>query len=575
MLPVPRAADGQRRQHGIVVGERGREGRRLRPHQLALADLGVACGLRSEERQHRVLPRRRGGRRELQDSQRRLGRGLRPGLQPDGRARRNDDRLDAHRLDRLHSGGRPVRLERLHVGAGNDVLADRSRDRPRRRCQRNRGGDADLRERLQPPDRRCADRQRDRGIGRRQLELRHRRQLHDRDAHGLRREPVRQRIRSRLVDARPHQRSLQLARHLRLLRLPVDDYRQPRSERPFDRVLQVHPDRHATASGTRSRSSRRSRSTPPTRPPRRSLLRARPAGPITRARVRACTSSRTPPTAASTSRPPRATATPVSPRTASPAGSALGTNWSGSGSGSSRTYSYTATATTNGSQNVSATNNAGRSASSSFDLTLDSTAPTGGALTVNETAASGGGTTSYDGDGNFTIATRTDYSESQTSSASGLASSTLVRTSASFSASDVCGAFGSPSTITGNPDQNGLSTGCYRYTLTGTRQRRERCFHRHDRQGGHVGSERSVTHAGECDRRRVLLGLRHARLLQARRGQRRLRRDRELDRQRHGRRFLHVPRRAQASVPTGRAPAPARRGPIATPRRRRRTAPRT
>ena len=58
-----------------------------------------------------------------------------------------------------------------------------------------------------------------------------------------------------------------------------------------------------------------------------------------------------------------------------PAGSSLGTNWSGSGSGSSRTYSYTATATTNGSQNVSATNNAGRSASSSFDVALDSTAP--------------------------------------------------------------------------------------------------------------------------------------------------------------------------------------------------------
>jgi len=47
---------------------------------------------------------------------------------------------------------------------------------------------------------------------------------------------------------------------------------------------------------------------------------------------------------------------------------------------------------------------------------------------VNGSAANGGGTSSYDSDGNFTISTRTDYSESQSSSASGLASSTLVRT---------------------------------------------------------------------------------------------------------------------------------------------------
>src|SRR5205807_261175 len=92
-----------------------------------------------------------------------------------------------------------------------------------------------------------------------------------------------------------------------------------------------------------------------------------------------------------------------------PAGAAIGTNWSASGSGASRTYSYTATATTNGSQNVSATNRAGLSSSSSFDVTLDSTAPAGGALTVNGVAASGGGTQSYDADGSFAIGVRTDY----------------------------------------------------------------------------------------------------------------------------------------------------------------------
>ncbi|HEY8501243.1 MAG TPA: hypothetical protein VIL21_01025, partial [Solirubrobacterales bacterium] len=152
-----------------------------------------------------------------------------------------------------------------------------------------------------------------------------------------------------------------------------------------------------------------------------------------------------------------------------PAGSSLGTNWSGSGSGATRTYSYTATATTNGSQNVTATNNAGRTSSSSnFDLTADSTAPTGGALTVNGSAGSSGGTTSYDTDGSFSIDSRTDYSETQSATASGLASSTLVRTSASFSSPNVCGSFGSPTTLTGTPAQNGLTTGCYRYTLTGT-----------------------------------------------------------------------------------------------------------
>ncbi len=151
-----------------------------------------------------------------------------------------------------------------------------------------------------------------------------------------------------------------------------------------------------------------------------------------------------------------------------PAGSALGTNWAGSGSGSSRTYSYTATATSNGSQNVTATNNAGRSANSSFTATADSTAPAGGALSVNGTAASGGGSSSYDQDGTFTIGLRTDWTETQTATESGLASSTLVRTTAAYTSADTCGSFGSPTTLVGTPAQNGLTTGCYRYTLTGT-----------------------------------------------------------------------------------------------------------
>src|SRR5205823_11633485 len=103
-----------------------------------------------------------------------------------------------------------------------------------------------------------------------------------------------------------------------------------------------------------------------------------------------------------------------------------------------------------------------------FDLTADPNAPTGGALTVNGTAASSAGTGSYDTDGSFTIGSRTDYSETQSTTESGLTSSTLVRTSASYSSANVCGSFGSPTTISGTPSQSGLATGCYRYTLTGT-----------------------------------------------------------------------------------------------------------
>ncbi|MCA1683739.1 MAG: hypothetical protein LC708_01225, partial [Actinobacteria bacterium] len=152
-----------------------------------------------------------------------------------------------------------------------------------------------------------------------------------------------------------------------------------------------------------------------------------------------------------------------------PAGSALGTNWSASGTGSSRTYSYVATATTNGSQTVSETNRAGLTGSTtSFTPTADSNAPSGGALTVNAFAASSGGSQSYDADGSFTIGTRTDYTETQSASESGLASSVLTRASASYTSADTCGSFGAPTTIPANPAQSGLTTGCHRYTLTGT-----------------------------------------------------------------------------------------------------------
>jgi hypothetical protein len=127
--------------------------------------------------------------------------------------------------------------------------------------------------------------------------------------------------------------------------------------------------------------------------------------------------------------------------------------WSGAG------------AIASGAQPVTATNNAGISASASFSVIPDTSAPTGGALTINGTAASTGGSSSTNITGSYTIAIRNDYAEGQSASQSGLRSSTLTLESASLSG-NVCGAYGAPGTITGAPAQS-EPTGCYRYTLTG------------------------------------------------------------------------------------------------------------
>src|SRR5207237_7728038 len=131
---------------------------------------------------------------------------------------------------------------------------------------------------------------------------------------------------------------------------------------------------------------------------------------------------------------------------------------------------FGATATAPGTvRTISATNNASlTSANASYSVTSDSTAPAGGLLTVNSTAASGAGPASFNTSGNFTIGIRTDYTEAQSAAASGLGSSTLTVASASYSSPNTCGAYGAPTTIVGSPAQNGMATGCYLYTLTGT-----------------------------------------------------------------------------------------------------------
>ncbi|MDX6439924.1 MAG: large repetitive protein, partial [Gaiellaceae bacterium] len=134
-----------------------------------------------------------------------------------------------------------------------------------------------------------------------------------------------------------------------------------------------------------------------------------------------------------------------------------------SGSGASRTFTLATPTEPDGGKSVSAQNNAGRSNSSTFTLTADSSDPTGGALVVNGVASSLVGTQSYDADGSFTIGTRTDY----TDAISGIATSTLTREDGTLAA-NACSTYGAPATIVGSPAQNSLATGCYRFTLTGT-----------------------------------------------------------------------------------------------------------
>jgi len=149
--------------------------------------------------------------------------------------------------------------------------------------------------------------------------------------------------------------------------------------------------------------------------------------------------------------------------------------FTGGGTDSSSPFSSTYTwssSTAGGAQTVTATNGIGTSATSPFSLARDVTAPSGGALTVNGTAAAATATSSFNTTGSFAIGTRTDYAETQGGTASGLGSSSLVRTRATLNGDGTCGTFGSPVTISDSPTQDaaaGISDGnCYQYTLTGS-----------------------------------------------------------------------------------------------------------
>ncbi|MGZ3441494.1 MAG: beta strand repeat-containing protein, partial [Polyangia bacterium] len=143
---------------------------------------------------------------------------------------------------------------------------------------------------------------------------------------------------------------------------------------------------------------------------------------------------------------------------------ALGSGWSNVNG----TYTFNSSAGTQ-SGSATATNGAGLTGSgSSFTAQSDTTPPAGGAVSVNGTAASGAGTSSYLSSGTtLTIDSRTNYTETQTATASGLASSVLTIESATLTA-NTCGSYGAPTTISGTTSQTVASGNCYRFTLTGT-----------------------------------------------------------------------------------------------------------
>ncbi|HTX32521.1 MAG TPA: hypothetical protein VMD09_14150 [Solirubrobacteraceae bacterium] len=138
----------------------------------------------------------------------------------------------------------------------------------------------------------------------------------------------------------------------------------------------------------------------------------------------------------------------------------------------SSTFSWTASPGTPALYTTTAKDLAGNSGTTSLTFVVDSNAPTGGALTVNGTAASAAGSTSQISNStNFTIGSRTDYSDG---GGSGLKSSVLTVQSESL-AGTTCGAPGSggpfttATTVTGTTQPPGIVAGaCYVYTLTGT-----------------------------------------------------------------------------------------------------------
>jgi hypothetical protein len=137
----------------------------------------------------------------------------------------------------------------------------------------------------------------------------------------------------------------------------------------------------------------------------------------------------------------------------------------------SSTFSWSSGASSPGSYVVTGADAANNTTATTLTFVNDSTLPSSGAVTVNGTAATAAGSTSQATNStSFSIASRTDY----TDSGSGLSSSVLTVQSESLSG-NTCGALGSggpftsPTTITGTTQPSGIVADyCYVYVLTGT-----------------------------------------------------------------------------------------------------------
>ncbi len=133
-------------------------------------------------------------------------------------------------------------------------------------------------------------------------------------------------------------------------------------------------------------------------------------------------------------------------------------------------YDWTPSTTATGAQTVTATNRQTMTSNTTFTLVRDVTAPGGSpAMNANGTAASAGGTSSINATGTISVS-KTDYTEAQSGTASGLAFSLLTRENGTLAGNN-CSSYGAPTTVTitgGNDAAGPFATGCYRYTLTGT-----------------------------------------------------------------------------------------------------------
>jgi hypothetical protein len=149
-------------------------------------------------------------------------------------------------------------------------------------------------------------------------------------------------------------------------------------------------------------------------------------------------------------------------------------NFSGGGDDTASPFGATYTwssSSASGSQTVTATNGAGGTATGTFSLIRDVTAPTGGALGV--AGASTNGASVGNNTGSYSISTLTQYAEAQSGTASGLGSSSLVRDEATYNVDGTCAStWTNATTITATRTENaatGIASGkCYRYTLKGT-----------------------------------------------------------------------------------------------------------